>query len=115
MVIQFILSIGLLLSLVYALTQGASTRLLRVFMTAVVVSGIYLVWFPDQTIVIANFLGVGRGADLIAYLWIVVGILLILILHLRTMRLKAAITELTRHIALREAEQPHPDHVRESE
>ena len=114
MVIQFILSIGLLLSLVYALTQGASTRLLRVFMTVLVATGIYLVWFPDQTIVIANLLGVARGADLIAYVWIVVGILLILILHLRTVRLRAAITELTRHIALREAEQPHADRGRES-
>jgi hypothetical protein len=107
-VIQFVLTLGLALSLFYALIQDAATRLLRISMSVVVLAGTLLVWFPDETMVIARLLGVGRGADLIAYCWIVVSILLILILHLRTVRMKGALTDLTRHIALADAEKRQP-------
>lgn len=103
MVIKLILSVGLLLSLLYAYGQ-ASTRLLRLSMTLVVLAGTYLVWFPEQTTAIAQGVGVGRGADLIAYIWIVISLLLILMLHLRTSRLKLELTELARHIAISEAD-----------
>ncbi len=73
-------------------------------MTLVVLTGTYLVWFPEQTTTIAQVVGVGRGADLIAYTWTVISLLLILMLHLRTARLKLEVTELARHIAMMEAD-----------
>lgn len=108
MVIQVILTLGLLLALLYAFVQQASTRLLRLLMAGVVGFGIYMVWFPSHTMVFARFLGVGRGADLIAYSWIVVSFLLILVLHLRTVRLKGALTELAREITLLRADSAGP-------
>ena len=108
MVIQVILTLGLLLSLVYAFIQQAATRLLRLSMAVVVLFGTYLVWFPRETVDIARLLGVGRGADLITYCWMVISLLLILILHLRTVRLKLEMTELARYIAVLEGEKANP-------
>ena len=101
--IKLILTTGLLFSLFFATAERASSRLLRWLMGLVVAFGIYLVWFPDHSMTISRWVGVGRGADLITYCWIVVSILLILILYLRINRLTGVVTDLTRHIAISEA------------
>ena len=111
MVIQVILTLGLLLALLYAFVQQASTRLLRLLMAGVVGFGIYIVWVPGQTMIFARALGVGRGADLIADCWIVVSFLLILVLHLRTVRMKEALTQLTREITLIRADVTSPQRL----
>ena len=40
-----------------------------VVVLALLVAGAWAVIFPDQTHVIANYVGVGRGADLITYIF----------------------------------------------
>lgn len=109
MVIKLILTAGLLASFLFTWGQAASTRLLRLVMGFLTLFGIYLVWFPDHTMTIAHWVGVGRGTDLLTYLWIVVSILFIVILHLRINRLMGMVTELNRHLALRDARRPDPD------
>ncbi len=104
MVIRVLLSVGLLFALLYANLQQSSTRLLKLAMSLVVLFGVYLVWFPDETTALARLVGVGRGTDLILYLWIVISIIFILILHLRVNRLNSVITDLARHVALTEAD-----------
>ncbi len=108
MVIKLLLTLGLLFALLYANLQQSSTRLLKLAMSLIVLFGTYLVWFPDRTMTIAHWVGVGRGTDLILYLWIIISIIFILILHLRVNRLNATITDLVRHIALNEAEREDP-------
>ena len=59
-----------------------------------------MIIFPDATSFLAHFLGIGRGADLIMYLSLLISSYLIFRLHLALARLEQAITELVRAIAL---------------
>ncbi len=70
-------------------------------MTAAV--GIYFAWRPNDLSVIAHLMGVGRGADLLLYIWVVVSFLAIVALMLRLRALREQVTILARHIALAEA------------
>ncbi len=103
MVIKLLLTLGLLVALFFSMAQQASTRLLRMAMILLVALGVVLVWFPDITMSVAGLVGVGRGTDLITYLWIVISIIFILILHLRINRLNATITDLARGVSISEA------------
>lgn len=62
--------------------------------------GIALVIRPDWSSEVAEMVGVGRGADLILYLWTAISILVLANIHFRMRALRAEITILTREIAL---------------
>ena len=57
--------------------------------------------FPDLTTLAANRLGVGRGADLITYLFVCLGAFVLLILYSKIERLHRGQTALVRELALR--------------
>jgi small membrane protein len=59
-----------------------------------------IIIFPDATSFLAHFLGIGRGADLIMYLSLLISSYLIFRLHLALARLEQAIMALVRAIAL---------------
>jgi hypothetical protein len=59
-----------------------------------------MIIFPDATSFLAHFLGIGRGADLIMYLSLLISSYLIFRLHLALARLEQAIMALVRAIAL---------------
>lgn len=65
--------------------------------------GLFLIAFPDVTTEVARALGVGRGTDLLLYLWIVTGCFAGLLLYARIRRVERKVTLLTREIALRDA------------
>jgi hypothetical protein len=106
MMIQFFLTA--LLAGVATLTalQRTTSRFVRVVVLLVIVAGAYLVWAPEQATVLAGWVGVGRGADLILYLWVVITLALIVFLYLKTLRLSRKLTLLTRHLALMRPEFP---------
>jgi hypothetical protein len=106
MTIQFFLT-GLLASLALLVSlQRTTSRLVRVVLLLVLGVGAIFVWVPDQTTVIAEALGVGRGADLVLYLWVVITLALLLVLYLKIIRMGRKITQLTRAIALADARGP---------
>jgi hypothetical protein len=86
--------------------QRSTSRLVRVAILAVVAAGGFFVWVPEETTAIAERVGVGRGADLMLYLWVVITLALILILYLKVIRMTRKITQLTRAIALMHVEEP---------
>ncbi len=57
-------------------------------------------WFPAHATVLAELAGVGRGVDLIIYVWVVISLLIVLNLHLKLRAQMELITELAREIAL---------------
>jgi hypothetical protein len=59
-----------------------------------------IIIFPDATSFLAHLLGIGRGADLIMYLSLLVSFYLIFRLYVAVARLEQAITALVRAIAL---------------
>jgi hypothetical protein len=100
MIIQIVLTCGLLLFLIYGLVQKNRSGLISGVIYAIGISGIYFVWQPDHATYIAERLGVGRGADLVLYSWIVIGLIVGINLHLKLKEAKKSITQLARHAAL---------------
>jgi hypothetical protein len=66
--------------------------------------GLYFVWVPSHTTRVAEFIGIGRGADLIMYLWICISLIVLLNLHLKLRSQHEVITALARAIALANAD-----------
>ena len=101
--IQIILTLGLILIFVYALLQRDRIRLLTTIIAVSVLPGLVFVWFPDASTRFANAIGVGRGADLIFYLWILVSAAVMVIMHVQLKSQEQKITQLAREIAIRDA------------
>jgi len=71
--------------------------------------GAVLVLRPELSTQIARYLGVGRGVDLVLYLWMAVSLLLLANIHFRLRSQNATITLLAREIAIQEAEAQDSD------
>jgi hypothetical protein len=104
MIIQPIISLILLGILFFTLMQSRSGHLLRFAMIFSVALGIMLTWMPVLSNTIANYLGVGRGADLIFYIWILVSMLAFVALYFSFNRQNKQLTALSRAFALYVAE-----------
>jgi len=74
-------------------------------------AGLYFVWFPDQTTAIAHFVGVGRGADLLFYCWLLASSIIMFNLHIKANEQLQMLTDLARALALATAppDLPRPD------
>lgn len=105
MIIKLLLSAGLGACLFYAVSLGRSVAAMRIGLVLVVTLGLVAVWFPDITNLVAWWVGVGRGADLVVYIWIVLTLLFIVRLHLKLREQSEALTQLARRIALADADQ----------
>ena len=63
--------------------------------------------FPELLVWLANALGIGRGTDLVLYLFILAGFIAFFVTYLRFRRLEEEITKIVRHIAISEAPPPN--------
>lgn len=102
MMIQFFLSLLLGGTAVLVGIQRGTSRLLRLLVLSVIGFGAFLVWFPGITDRFAELFGVGRGADLILYIWVVITLALIVFLYLKLAALSRKITSLARAVAVRD-------------
>ncbi len=100
MMISVLLVIALLCVAFYAYRVMARGNALALPLLLLSFTGIFFVFFPEETIVIANKLGVGRGTDLLLYLCFVTGSILIVLIHIKFRHQSIEITELARAIAL---------------
>lgn len=98
--IQLILIIGLLAILVSYFRWFRSAVIDKLLIACILAAGIFLVVFPDLTNKLAASLGVGRGADLIFYLFIVAFCYLILLVYAKIKKLEQQLAELARRQAL---------------
>ena len=108
MIIQPILSVLLLGILFFVLIQHHSGRVLRPAVTFAVILGIFFTWMPEFSNDVANYLGIGRGADLIFYIWIVLSMLALASLYITFNKQERQITSLTRALALHQAQEAVP-------
>lgn len=109
MIAQLFFSILLSLAGVYAWASFRRTPQIALMVGGSTLAGLYFVWFPGHATWLAERVGIGRGVDLILYVWVVVSILAILNLHLLVRGQLELITILARKIALAEATQPKPE------
>ena len=111
--IQFILITGVVMLLVYylMLMRSAVAELILL----IVLSGIsvFFILFPDKTNVIAHKLGVGRGADLLFYVCILLFLFFVLKLFSRIRRLEKKITGIIRKDAIDEQVNSRPTPIKE--
>jgi hypothetical protein len=102
-VIQFVLLGVIALMLLHVISQHRRSEFGAVQLAvwlAVWIGGAVVVLFPDFSTVVANKLGVGRGADLVMYVAIPVLFYAVFRLRIRTERLSRDLTEVTRALAL---------------
>jgi hypothetical protein len=96
---QILLLIGLLFFIFYVIKIRKLVFDRIIFIIGAVV-GIFLVFFPGVSTVIANWMGIGRGADLVFYLFIIVSLFYFVSVNVEIRNLQKQITELTRTQAL---------------
>ncbi|MCV2353662.1 DUF2304 domain-containing protein [Paucibacter sp. B2R-40] len=100
MIMQFILISGLLACLIYAFLQRQKSRLISALLAVISILGIVFVSTPELTNVLAKFVGIGRGADLILYCWLLISIVVSVNLQMKILSIHKNITDLTRELAL---------------
>lgn len=103
MIIQPILSALLLSILFFVMIQHHSGRVLRRTVAIAVLIGITFIWMPELSNQFAHRVGIGRGADLVIYVWIVLSMLGLASLYITFNRQERQITQLARALALQQA------------
>jgi hypothetical protein len=103
MTAQIVLSALLASVLLYAWTEYRRSPVVAFLSVGVAAAGLYFVWFPTASTRLAEFVGVGRGVDLILYTWACISLLVLLNLHLKLRTQLELITVLARTIAIADA------------
>ena len=86
MIAQIVLSLLLGAVLLYAWAQYRRSPIVTVLSCVVSLMGFYFVWLPSHATRVAEFVGIGRGADLVLYVWACISLVVLLNLHLKLRR-----------------------------
>ena len=100
MIHQILFSLALLAILVYAMNQRPKLLAFRAAVVMICMSGMVVVWAPDLSTQVANAIHIGRGADLIIYLWIALSLVISINIHIRLRLESERVTQLAREIAI---------------
>jgi small membrane protein len=95
-----ILLIGALIIFIIYVFLLRTLFLDRLVLLVITASGILLVIYPDMASWIANRLGIGRGTDLLLYLFVVLGLFFAVTITSEIKRLQRQVTELVRYTAI---------------
>jgi small membrane protein len=106
MIAQIVLSLLLGVVLLYAWAQHRRSPIVTVLSCAVSLIGFYFVWLPSHATRVAELVGIGRGADLVLYVWACISLVILLNLHLKLRTQHELLTQLARSIALANATLP---------
>ena len=114
MIAQLILSILLAAVLVYAWTEYRRSPAVAIVTVLVATAGLYFIWVPEHSTQLAELVGIGRGVDLILYIWVCISLIVLLNLHLKLRTQMELITTLARKIAIADAQSAGPAHGRDA-
>jgi len=103
MIAQLILTAFLLGILLYAWLEYRRAPVVGVLAMVAALTGLYFVWIPAHATRLAELVGIGRGVDLILYIWVVISLIMLLNLHLKLRVQKEMITVLARELAIANA------------
>jgi small membrane protein len=109
MIISAILILFLAGAAIYGIKiSGAGNYIIGATVILMALTGILLVARPRYSTIIANYLGVGRGADLLLYLFFMISVVFIFLVHIKFRQHDLLITSLARSIALSNAVSKKP-------
>jgi hypothetical protein len=114
MIIRPLITLALLVILLLAMLQAHTGRLVPASMATVIGFGILLTWSPTPSTEIAHFLGVGRGTDLLVYIWILISLFMFFIVYVKFLQTSEQLTELARSLSLLQAAQSKTSRETES-
>lgn len=103
MIIKVLLASILFCCVVYGASNSNRSKSVAFSIMGFGLAGIYFVFDPEKTNSLAHYLGVGRGADLVVYCWIVISGGIVALQQFRLIMLQRDITELVRRVAIIEA------------
>ena len=112
MIAKFVFSAILFSAFVYAWVAHRQARGVGAMVALIASAGLYFVWLPNHSMIVAEWMGIGRGLDLIFGIWVVFSLLVFFNLHLKLKAQTQLVTRLTRAIALADYRQKSqaPDH-----
>lgn len=108
--IKIILFIPLLALLFLVLKSFKNHALSRLVMIGILLIGILFVLYPSLSNQLAHLVGVGRGADLVIYLFIIFSFIFGIYLYAKFRKLKEEQAELIKKIAVENAKDFKKDH-----
>lgn len=100
MIAQLILTALLLGILLYAWNEHRRAPVIGHLAMLAALTGLYFIWSPAHATWLAEWVGIGRGVDLILYLWVVISLIVLLNLHLKLRAQTEMITVLARELAI---------------
>ena len=100
MIAQLVLTGLLLATLFYAWLEYPRSPAVGLLTLLAAWAGLFFVWFPEQATRLAAWAGIGRGVDLVIYIWIGISLIVLLNLHLKIRAQMELITVLARRIAI---------------
>lgn len=104
--IAYILTALILPIFLYAFRSWRVSRLVSLALCVGGAVGLAFVWMPEIATVLARMMGVGRGADLVIYIYSLLSFVLILDLSLKLKSQHQIITRLVREVAIAAARFP---------
>lgn len=103
MIFQVVLLGALFFLAIYAYFQRRSSPSVAFIVTLLAIGGMPLVVQPELANRLANLVGIGRGADLLLYCFILISLAAIFNLHLRFRENERRLTAVVRGLALQTA------------
>ncbi|MFM9034409.1 MAG: DUF2304 domain-containing protein [Mycobacterium sp.] len=98
--------IALLVYLLKARTDAKAKAWVKVGYVLFVIAAVYAILRPDDTTVLANWLGVDRGTDLLFYAMVIAFVFTTMSTYLRFKELELRYAQLVRAVALQNARAP---------
>ena len=102
MIAQTVISMLLIGVVAYAASERRRSPVVAWLSIIAAAAGLYFTWTPDHATQVAKWAGVGRGVDLVLYIWVCISLIVLLNLHLKLRRHMELITVMARTIALAE-------------
>ncbi len=105
---QILITLAILIVLIL-ISRSRDLIVERFFTILVTLAGVYFVIFPDSASKIANLVGIGRGADLIFYLFIVFSWFWFASTSAKMRKTEKRLTEIVRQMAIANPSIKKPD------
>ena len=100
MIFQGVLIFGLLVLVAYAALEGSRSPVAAFGVLLASICGILLTAAPELANYTAHLVGIGRGADLIFYCFVLISFAVIFNLHLKLRQHRESLTQVVRALAI---------------